>query len=227
MPPGKARKVWSEAKLTIRPQPLAFIAGTSCCDRKNGADRLSARVVSQPSGVTSSARWRVLMPAAWTTISGAPKGAATARTRSGRLSRSATSCATQAAWGPVSACHSARASARRATPTTCAPARASRLAAWRPSPELAPVTQATLPVRSNSAERSAICGEIEVLAGEVLAQPDIGGAGVPFHAFEPRDARGGFGHGFAAFAGGALPCDDLHVLVHAEPTGIARHTRGG
>jgi hypothetical protein len=38
--------------------------------------------------------------------------------------------------------------------------------------------------------------EIEVLAGEVLAQPDISGAGMAFHALQPRDPRRRLGDGF-------------------------------
>src|SRR6056297_837689 len=132
----------------MRPHPCARIAGTRCCDRKNGTARLRVMVMSQPSDVTASAASRVLMPAACTRMSGAPKGSAARAARSARPARSLRSQG-RAATGPgASAFRLSSASARRATAITRAPARESTSAARRPRPELAPVTQATWPRRS-------------------------------------------------------------------------------
>src|SRR6056297_1004297 len=149
--------------------------------------------------------------------------------RSANAVRSATSPTTAAVSPPASARQSSRASARRATPTTFAPACARIVAARLPRPELAPVTAATrpsTPKRPGRAAASLIGGEIEVLAREVLLKPDICRARVAFHTLEPRNARGRLGHGARALPGGALPGHDLHVLVHAEPAGVARRPGG-
>ena len=78
----------------MRPQPFAIIAGASACARKNGASRLIASTASQSASVTSSIGFRMLMPAALTRMSGAPKsdaslprGGATAAARSARSAR--------------------------------------------------------------------------------------------------------------------------------------------
>jgi hypothetical protein len=41
--------------------------------------------------------------------------------------------------------------------------------------------------------------QVEVFAGEILRKPDIGGAGMALHAFQPGDPRRGFGDGLGAF----------------------------
>jgi len=58
------------------------------------------------------------------------------------------------------------------------------------------------------------CGEVKILARKVLGETNIGCSGVPFHALKAGNARGSLSHAFSAFAGGPLPCDDLHVLMH-------------
>jgi hypothetical protein len=223
--PGKARCDCSEAKFTIRPQPFSFIAGTMCCAEEKRHGQVEAIVTSQPSGVTASAASRVLMPAAWTRMSGAPKGSAiAARGRPARRGRPHRGATRHGLPGPR-LCQ-ASASARRATPTTLAPARLSTSAARRPRPELAPVTQATRPGHrkggSPSPQPSAVRSKFR--RGNT-SQPHIGGAGMPLHAFEPGDARRGLGHGLRALAGGALPGDDLHVFVHAEAARVAPRRR--
>ena len=75
----------------MRPHPFAIIAGASACDRKNGAARLIARTASQSAMVTSSIGLRMLMPAALTTISGAPKNDAARSAAARSASRSARS----------------------------------------------------------------------------------------------------------------------------------------
>src|SRR6056297_2299496 len=161
-------------------------------------------------------------------MSGGPNGAAMAVASVSSAARSATSPATAATAPPASSQSASSASRRRATPTTRAPARASTSAACRPRPALAPVTQATRPATENrSPVTSALRREVEVLAGEILAQPDIGGARVPLHPLQPGDARGGLGHRARSLAGRALPGHDLHVLVHAEAAGIAGRAAGG
>lgn len=63
-------------------------------------------------------------------------------------------------------------------------------AAARPSPLLAPVTQATRPATENrglsstAPTESAVDAQLEVLVGEVLAQPDVRRACVTLHALE-------------------------------------------
>mmetsp|Transcript_817 Transcript_817/g.1529 ORF Transcript_817/g.1529 Transcript_817/m.1529 type:complete len:270 (+) Transcript_817:508-1317(+) len=227
IPPGKARVVWREAKLTTLPHPFALIAGTSACVRKNGAARLRFMVISHPSAVTSSAVSRVLMPAAWTMMSGGPKGAQMSCAICPSAPRSERSAATAAAGMPVRSTQSFSASARRATPTTRAPASASTSAARCPRPEEAPVTHATRPRRSKRAQASRIGGEVEIFAGEVFGQPHIGRAGVAFHPFQTRDPGRGNRHIARAFPRRLLPSDDLHVFVHRQATGVARRTRGG
>jgi hypothetical protein len=41
-----------------------------------------------------------------------------------------------------------------------------------------------------------------------------------FHAFQPGDTRRGFGDRLRAFAGGALPGDDLHEFVHRQAASV-------
>jgi len=94
-----------------------------------------------------------------------------------------------------------KASARRATPTTRAPACTKAIADLRPSPELAPVTQATRPVRSKDTSVLAICSQIKGFVGEIFCQTHICCTGVPFHAFQTGNARGCFGDPLGPFAG--------------------------
>src|SRR6266516_2188352 len=70
---ANARTDCSEAMLMMRPQPRAIIAGARRWARKNGASRFSLIVASQSSSVTSRIDFRRLVPAADTSISGAPK----------------------------------------------------------------------------------------------------------------------------------------------------------
>ena len=140
----------------MRPKPRAIIAGARRCARKNGASRFSLIVASQSSSVTSRIDFRRLVPAADTSISGAPKDSPARAAHSLSEARSARSQGRLAARPPALPISSRTASsmeARRATSTTAAPAPANASAMVRPMPELAPVTTATRPERSNKLVR--------------------------------------------------------------------------
>ncbi len=161
---------------------------------------------------------RVLMPAAWTTISGAPNGFCDLRAQcrqSGRVcDRSA---ATRRPHCPCLGWPSRPAhqpGGPRRQPLRRPQPRQSLRAAQ--GPQLAPVTQATRPVRSKRSRGSAIWRQVKVFAGEVFGQTHIRGASMAFHAFQPGNPCCGFGDAFGAFARGLLPCDDLHVLVDRQ-----------
>ena len=148
-----ARTDCSEAMLMIRPQPLAIIAGASFCARKNGASRLSLSVASQSPSLISVIGRRTFTPAAETRMSGAPKNAGALPAHSAIAPRSVRSQAIDAALLPLAEIRlqaTSSSAARRATSTTAAPASARASAIAPPMPELAPVTRATLPVRSKS-----------------------------------------------------------------------------
>ena len=137
--------------LRMRPQPFAFIAGTSRRERKNGAESITSICSSQAASVISSTGWRWFRPAACTTMSMSPWGFAQSLARASSVSRRPTSPGSTEALAPPSATMASRASssgpARRPQRTTDAPALASASASARPMPVPAPVTRATLPSR--------------------------------------------------------------------------------
>ena len=138
----------------MRPHPFEIIAGANACDRKNGAAKLIASTASQSAGLTSSIGLRMLMPAALTTMSGAPKNDGARLAAADSASRSERSALRVAARPPVdsiSRCTDASCSVRRPTKIIAAPASASAIAISRPIPEPAPVTRATGPPRSKRA----------------------------------------------------------------------------
>src|SRR5204863_3024559 len=116
---------------------------------------------------------------------------------------------------PISSRTASSIEARRATSTTAAPAWANANAIARPMPELAPVTTATRPDRSN---RSTADGGIlifdlrtalEALVRKIFRQAIVGGACVRLHAFETRAACGDLGDVAIGLACHPLPGDGL------------------
>ena len=97
------------------------------------------------------ARWASGMPALLTRMSTSPNDSLASETARAIDSASVTSRAIGTHSPPparISPATSSRRSTRRAVAATLAPAAASTIAKRRPSPELAPVTRATRPVRS-------------------------------------------------------------------------------
>jgi hypothetical protein len=160
-------------------------------------------------------------------MSGAPKGSVARAARSASPSRSVRSGESRRRGPPPPSAPGQRLGpARDGHDRRRRPASAS--AARRPRPELAPVTQAMCPPRSMCGPSRCphlLGGQVEVFVGEILRKPDIGGAGMPLHPFEPGDARRGLAIGFRALLGRALPGDDLHELVDRQAARVAR-TRG-
>ena len=156
---------------------------------------------SKSSGVVSSAGpWRA-MPAELTTMSTAPRPENAARVASTSVMSS--SCVSQLSPSAfIAACNSPNGPARRAAQTTCAPALAKAVAAPRPMPEVAPVTNARFPERSNPAKdgscikisyvNSGLLGRVAVACGfairhvltAIAPHADIALFGVPHKAFQ-------------------------------------------
>src|SRR5437764_1008787 len=63
---------------------------------------------------------------------------------------------------------------------------------------------------------------VELLLGEVFAEPLVRGARVRLHALEARDARGERREVAVRLARHALPGEHLEELVHREPARVAR-----
>jgi hypothetical protein len=172
---------------------LVRIAGTSA-----GSGR-TARTGSAPASVPAFGRHvvgrsRVLMPGACTRMSGGRTGAEISLASAASPSRSPHrrhrgGVSARLLGLPVS-------SARPAGPRR-RPGRRPRQHRGRmpPEPELAPVTQATRPATAKRSPSVSHRRSGRNFVGEVLLQPDVGGAGMPLHAFQPRDARRRLGHG--------------------------------
>src|SRR5437763_11641100 len=67
---------------------------------------------------------------------------------------------------------------------------------------------------------------VELLFGEVLAEPLVRGARVRLHALEARDARGERREVAVRLARHALPGEHLEELVHREPARVAGRALG-
>lgn len=133
----------------------------------------------------------------------------------------------QTGWsfGPTRSAQTESASVRRATPITCAPAAAKAEAASCPRPELALVTQATRLDRSKSVFGSDIRAEIKVFPLKIFGMPYVSDAVVTFHAFQPRNPRGGLRNPFPALASSLLPADDFQIFMHRLSSNINGRAR--
>src|SRR6185312_6417662 len=122
--------------------------------------------------------------------------------------------------------------ARRATSTTAAPACASASAIVLPMPELAPVTTATRPDRSNRSTADAgissfdLRAALEALVRKIFGQAIVGGACMRLHAFETRDACGDLSDVAIGLPRHPLPGDGLQEFVHREAARISGRALG-
>ncbi|GAA2817495.1 hypothetical protein GCM10020220_002060 [Nonomuraea rubra] len=137
---GEARSPCTDEMFTNRPQPLAYMPGSTRRAIRNGASTITLSIVANTSGGNSSIGATCWNPALFTTMSTGSSGSAA--TKPGSL-RSATTAAP-----PTSAATFSADSARRSTTSTLAPAAASRRAHAAPMPPPAPVTSAVRPVSS-------------------------------------------------------------------------------
>ena len=113
--------------------------------------RLVSSTLFQSSQLTSTAGLRTLQPALFTRMSILPKAATASSAICLMLASSRTSSETMATLRPssrISWANGSQSSFLRAVMIRSAPARASARPKYCPSPRLAPVTSATLPVRS-------------------------------------------------------------------------------
>ena len=97
------------------------MAGPNRWPSRNGAVRFTAMVSSHCPVVSSPSGGRRLTPAALTTMSGSPNGAAACSAAASVAARSARSARTQAAWppaDPIAATVAASAGSPRASSTT-------------------------------------------------------------------------------------------------------------
>ena len=167
------------------------------------------------------------MPAALTTISGAPKNdaARSAVARSAApFERSAVRVAARAPTASISRCALSAAAlfGRPAQPRR--PPRPARLQSRarcqssRRSPGRRVRPGRSAPARSRLDARA----ELEALAGKILCEPIVGGARVRFHSFQPRDARGGGAMVVVRRARHALPRHRLDEFVHRQSARVAR-----
>lgn len=70
------------------------------------------------------------------------------------------------------------------------------------------------PDRSISVFGSDIRAEIKVFLWKIFGMPYGSGAGVTFHAFQPKNPRGGLRNTFLARASGRLLGDDFHIFMY-------------
>ncbi|SLH39636.1 Uncharacterised protein [Mycobacteroides abscessus subsp. abscessus] len=139
--------------LTIDPPPAAAIRAPATAINRNGPLRFTSRVLShRPSPTAARFGASGAMPALLTTMSRLPNSAMIASTAGSMVSHCPT-CSASGWAAPVGTSASvatarSQESSLRLETITVAPACLRPRAMARPSPRLAPVTRATLPVRS-------------------------------------------------------------------------------
>src|SRR5690348_792831 len=137
-----------EPLLMIRPPcgSWAFIIRTACCAHRKTPVRLVSTTRCQSArSISSACAAGPNSPALFTSRSSRPQRSCTASKSAATDGGEVTSAGTtSAAPSGASFAVSVRSSSRRPASATCQPAPSSALAMTRPSPELAPVTTATL-----------------------------------------------------------------------------------
>src|SRR5215467_1018053 len=172
-----------EAMLMIDPpRPVATMRRAASCPTRTTPSRLTAMTARHSSSLMRVKYAFEGMPALLTRMQIGPNAASVCSTPSATDARSVTSMATAAASPPsalISAASRCNASMLRAANATLAPAPASTRAKWRPKPDEAPVTRATLPASESrslpsivalllSAGRNRSCQPISQDAGAFL-----------------------------------------------------------
>ena len=139
----------SDAVRMIEPPPARCNAGMPNFASRNVPPRFTSMVVRQTSSVVSGAEAACITPAlAYSTLTD-PNALSAATISSRTSSGSVTSQGTKTASPPapwISSTTSLPSASRRDAATTFAPSAANRMAPARPSPDVAPVITATLPV---------------------------------------------------------------------------------
>ncbi len=139
----------TEPMLTMRPLRRRIMPRTAARDRRNAAVRLTAMTWSHSSSFIRTKMLSRVMPALLTRMSRPPSAASAAGTSASTAAVSDRLVGSTWARSPSSVASAASASARVPDRATAAPCACSARAMAPPSPPVAPVTRAFLPVRSN------------------------------------------------------------------------------
>ena len=78
----------------------------------------------------------------------------------------------------------------------------------------------------NLVTKNLVGREIEVLVWQPLLKSHICGARMPFHAFQARNARAGWGNLAVGLSGHALPGHGLEEFAYRKPPGVSRGAVG-
>ena len=143
--------------MTMSPRPASIMAGTAARIGQTVPATFVSSIVASASSVWSRIPPYIPIPAFAIRLSSRPNRAIAVATSRRQSSGDRTSISTAATRSGNSASIASSRSRRRAPITTRAPAPSSSRAVARPMPELAPVTTATVPVRSSMSVSSRSC----------------------------------------------------------------------